>query len=231
MALVDELRTLRNRALADLNDAHDYHTDTRIAWAIVRRSISRGGTFSIRKTTTGSVTTHADLAAKAKRYVARQVSEATFQQFIAIFESFIFDLLRLWLTEYPQSLGGKKVDFQMILDAPDKSAVTALVVNRELNEVLYDRPAGWFRYLEEKARLGCPSPDEIDRFAEAKASRDVLAHNRGVATRIYESKAGRLARFTNGQKIDLPDKYHLETWELLRKVVADISNTAIGKFS
>ena len=179
MALADDIRSLRDRVLADLNGAHDYYTDTQIAWETVRTAIAAGQTFSIRNATTGTVTTQADLPGKALGYVRVQLAEATFQQFISIFENFFFDLLRLWLMAFPQSLSGKKVDFQAILDAPDKQALTLLVVNKELNEVLYDRPAGWFKYLDDKVKLGCPTPDEIEGLAEAKASRDVLVHNRG----------------------------------------------------
>jgi hypothetical protein len=132
MALADDIRALRDRALTDLNAAHDYYTDTKIAWAIVGRVIAAGHTFSIRNTTTGTVTTQADLASKVRGYVAEQLAEATFQQFISIFENFFLDFLRLWLLAYPQSLSGKKVDFEAVLDAPDKEAITLLVVNEEL---------------------------------------------------------------------------------------------------
>ncbi len=229
MALADDIRALRDRVLADLNAAHDYYTDTKIAWDIVHRVIAAGHTFSIRNMTTGTVTTQADLAGKARGYVAEQLAEATFQQFISIFESFFVDFLRLWLMVYPQSLSGKKVEFQAVLDAPDKDAITLLVINKEVNDILYDRPTGWFKYLEDKAKLGCPTPDQIDRFVEAKASRDVLVHNRGVASKSYESKAGRFARYQEGQRIDIPEHYHRETWELIRKVISDISNAAIAK--
>lgn len=227
MAWADDIRGLRDRVLADLISAHDYYTDTTIAWEIASRAIAAGHTFAIRNITTGTVSTQAGLAGKAQGYVAGQLAEATFQQFISIFENFFFDLLRLWLMAYPQSLSGKKVDFQAVLDAPDKHALTLLVINKELNEILYDRPTGWFKYLEDKAKLGCPTPDEIDRIAEAKASRDVLVHNRGVASKTYESKAGRLARYKEGQRIDIPEYYHRETWELIRKVITNMTDAAI----
>jgi hypothetical protein len=137
--------------------------------------------------------------------------------------------MRLWLAAYPQSLGGKKLDFQEVLDAPDKNAIALLVIDKELSDVLHGPPAAWFKYLEGRVKLGCPTPGEIQQFAEAKASRDVLEHNRGVANKIYESKAGNLARYKDGQRIDIPEHYHRETWELLRKVVTDISNAAIAK--
>ncbi|MEJ7638228.1 MAG: hypothetical protein WKF75_09710 [Singulisphaera sp.] len=231
MVLADEIRALRDRALTDLDSAHDYHTDTNTAWQLVHELISNGHEFIVRSTITGTVTTQADLAAKAHGYVAKELNEATFQQFLAIFEHFLFELLRLWLTAYPESLGGKKVDFKAVLDAPDKESITSLVVGKELNEVLYDRPTGWFDYLESKAKLGCPSFDEIERIAEAKASRDVLVHGRGIVGKTYESKAGNRARYQDGDRIAITDQYHRETWDLLRGVISDISNAGIAKVS
>jgi hypothetical protein len=184
MSLADDIRALRDRVLSDLNAAHDYYTDTTVAWDIVRGAIAAGHTFSIRNLTTGTVTTQIDLAGRSRGYVAEQLAEATFQQFIAIFENYFFNLLRLWLTAFPQNLAGRKVDFRAVLDAPDKDSITAVVVGKELNELLYERPGEWFGYLNERAKLGCPTPDEIERLAEAKASRDILAHSRGVANKI-----------------------------------------------
>ena len=155
MALADDITALRDRVMADLNTAHDYYTDTKIA--------------------------------------------------------------------------GKKVDFQEVLNAQDKNAITILVIDKELADMLRGTPAAWFKYLEDRAKLGCPTPEEIQRFAEAKASRDVLEHNRGVANRTYESKAGKLARYNDGQKVDIPEHYHRETWELIRKIITDIANAAIAK--
>lgn len=82
MALADDIRALRDRVLADLNGAHDYYTDTKNAWDLVCQVIAAGHTFSIQNMTTGTVTTQADLASKAPGYVAEQLAEATFQQFI-----------------------------------------------------------------------------------------------------------------------------------------------------
>ena len=229
MALSGDLTVLRDGILADLTSAYNYYTDTKAAWRLVRNAVASGRVFTIRNMTTNTVTTQADLAVKSRGYVTGQLAEATFQQFISIFEYFCFDLLRLWLTAYPQSLGRKTVNFQVALDSPDKEAVTELVVKKEVNEVLYGRPAEWFAYLEARAKLGCPSADEIERFTEAKASRDVLVHHRGIADKAYEFKAGKLARQTDGNKLDIPEHYHRETWELVRKLVTDISDAVIAK--
>jgi hypothetical protein len=229
MGLANDIQALRDRVLSELNAAHDYFADTKVAWDLVGDSIVAGSTFSIENKATGTVTTHASLAGKARGYVARQLTEATFQQFITIFENFFFDLLRLWLVAYPHSLGAKKVDFEKVLDAPDKAAITLIVVDKELNELSYERPKDWFKYLNEKVNLSCPAADEIDAIAEAKATRDVLVHNRGVANKTYELKAGKLARYKDGQRMDIPDHYHRQTWELIRKLVRDICNATIAK--
>ena len=229
MTLAANLRALRDRVLAELIAVHDYYADALTAWLLVREVVQAGATFSNLNGTTGTVTTQTDLAARALKYAEVQLAQATFPQFIAIFESFFLDLLRLWLLAYPQTLGSRKVDFKDILDAPDKDALALLVVNKEINELLYQRPRDWFAYLESRGKLGCPTPDEIDHFAEAKASRDLFIHNRGVANKIYEYKAGKLARYQIGEIIDIPEQYHRETWELLRKLVADLSDAALAK--
>ena len=231
MALADDVRALRDRALTELTSTHDYYTDTKRAWRIVHKVIRAGNKVTVRNTITGTVTEAAQLAEKARGYVTGDLAQATFQQFVSIFENFFFDFLRLWLMAYPQSLGGKELQFKTVLDAPDKEGVTLYVVNKELNEVAYERPTEWFAYLETRAKLGCPAPEEIERIGEAKASRDILAHNRGIANRIYESKAGRFARYKDGQKIEIPEHYHQETWVLIRKVITDLSAAAETKFA
>ena len=229
MTLSDEIRAVRDRVLADLNSAHDYYADTKIAWRLVQQLIATGRTIRVRNGVTGTKTTEAGLATRSRGYVTEQLTEATFQQFIALFESFFLDLLRLWLMAYPESLGGKKLDFKSVLEAPDKDAISQLVVMKEINEILYKRPAEWFAYLETKANLGRPSATEIERIAEAKASRDALVHGRGIAGPTYRSKAGSLARFKDGERIEIPENYHRETWELIRTVVADMSDAAMAK--
>ena len=228
MSLADEIRLLRDRALADLRGVHDYYADTKIAWDIVHEYIADGKTLAVKNVVTGTVTRETDLAGKAQSYMTQHL-RATFQQFISIFEDFLFGFLRLWLREHPQSLSAKKVDFGAILKAADKDAITLHVIDKQLNETRYERPAAWFAYLESLVNLSCPTADEIGRIAEAKASRDFLEHNAGVANKVYESKAGALARYKDGQGIDIPEPYHPQTWELICKVVTDLSNAGIAK--
>ena len=171
MALADGIRELRDRALAELKAAHDYYSDTRFAWGIIRESVRAGNRFTIKSVTdkavaleppasegnstsfrskhTGTQTTEVELDSRAREYIKQQLPEATFQQFISIFE--------------------------------------------------------------------------------AKASRDILVHNRGVANNVYESKAGQLARYKAEERIEIPGDYHQDIWDLICKMVTDISDAAISK--
>ena len=63
------------------------------------------------------------------------------------------------------------------------------------------------------------------------AARDVLVHNRGIVSKIYIAKAGTRARFKEGERIDITESYHRATWDLLRKLVAEISDAALAKVS
>jgi hypothetical protein len=51
-----------------------------------------------------------------------------------------------------------------------------------------------------------------------------------VANDLYVRKAGGRARHATGERIDIPDAYHRETWDLLRKVVTDLSAAMLAKF-
>lgn len=229
MSLADDIRALRDQSLADLAAALDYFEDTKIAWEIVETAAAGGATLSRRNILTGNTTTETTLLAKGDRYVNTFLAQATFQQFLATFESFFFDLLRLWLTAYPQSLAAKEIPYRVVLDAPDKDAITRHVVDRELNEIAYKRLDEWFAYLQSRTKVDPPSADDVDQLAEAKASRDVIVHNAGIANKVYLQKAGRLARFRLGQTVEITGPYHRLVWQLAGRLVGDLGTAAVAR--
>ena len=137
MPLKDDIQALRDRTIAELVEAHDYYHESKRVWEFAAASVVNGQQINADNPVTGTKTPPAALRIKAERYVAEQLAEATFQQFLAIFEAFVFDLIRLWLTAYPRRLGKKSVEYRTILDLPDKAAITDLIVTRELVEVAY----------------------------------------------------------------------------------------------
>lgn len=112
MALAEKIAVLRERALAELVEAHDYYSHTKLAWETLIGVVAAGRTLSVRNLATGTLSTESDLVDKSRGYIAKQLAEATFQQFLSLFENFLFDLLRLWLLEYPRSLIKRQIQLR-----------------------------------------------------------------------------------------------------------------------
>ncbi|HQU45154.1 MAG TPA: hypothetical protein PK867_20230 [Pirellulales bacterium] len=229
MSLSTDLQDHRDSVLAELAAVHDYYVNTKRAWRIVQGMVARRGRFSAFNAVTGNRTTEQDLPQKAQLYIADYLAGATFQQFVSLFEDFAFGVMRLWLLVYPQRLARKQVPASLVLGAPNLEAVKIGMVNRELNEIRYRSVREWFVEFEQMVKLGCPTGDEIEQLAEIKASRDVLVHSRGVANATYEEKAAGRKRHVASEKLEIPETYHRESWELIRKVVTDVSTAALTK--
>ncbi len=232
MSFVDELHALSARSSAGMDGLHDFYVHTQLAWEQLRSWINEGRSVRSRNLVTGTVVTEADLPTLHDRYTSDYLLEMTFQQTVSLFEAFLFDFLRLVLIHQPLHLDQRKqITVGMALSAPDRASLVTLLAERELNQLRYANVRDWFKYMEDLVHLGCPSADEIDRLAEIKASRDILVHNSGAVNAIYLDKAGVLARGNLGAQLDISDQYHEASWQLVKKVIEDVSTAAIGRFA
>lgn len=229
MALTDEIEALAVRTQFALDESHDYYTYTKRVWRLLQRMVKEGRKFNFRNPTTGTRVEEQVLLGRAQLYVTDYLVAFTFQHFVSLFEDVLFELLRSWLSACPASLSKKQVEMGTVLKAPDKAAIVMAVVNKELNELKYERLADWFAHLERLTKLGCPTGDEIERLTEIKASRDILTHNHGIVNATYVAKAAKRARYRDGEKLEIPEYYHRESWELIKKVIDDLSAAAIAK--
>jgi len=229
MSLARDILELAARSLTALDASHNYYTHTQAVWRLIQQAIKEGSKFTVRNLTTGTVVDEETLLTLAQQYITEYHTSFTFQHFVTLFEEWLFDLLRLWLSSYPNSLARRQIDFNTVLQLPDKAAITLAVVDKELNELKYKRVEEWFAYLTKLVRLDVPTDDEVERLAEIKASRDILVHGKGVANAIYVAKAGVRARCRDGERIEIPEHYHRESWEAIRKVIVDVSDAARNK--
>ncbi len=229
MALADDIRTLLARTNAELDAAHDYFTFSCLAWLEIQKDVKSGKTFTFDNPDTGTRVDEQQLIALSADYRQKNLASATFQQFVSVFEDFVFGLLRLWLAAHPRSLSKKQVEVGAIIDAPDKEAVLLSVVDRELNELKYERVGDWFAYLGRLVKIDAPTPDEIEALAEIKSTRDILVHNKGVVNRTYLAKSGERARAADGEALDLPERYHRASWAAIRKASGDVAEAAAAR--
>lgn len=229
MPLKTDVETLRDATLAGLAAAHDHFVYTKKVWRIVDVEVRRRGRkILLRNSVTSTRLNEGDLLRVAHSSVNDYLPLAAVQQFVSLTETFLTDLVRMWLTEYPAHLKGQ-VDVQTIVAAKDKAAILRPLIDQHVLSMGYKRPSEWFRHLNGIVILGLPSDAEIEQFAEFKASRDVFVHNRGIATEIYLEKAGRRARAALGQPLELPDTYLHDGWRLCRKIVTDVGTAAAIK--
>lgn len=243
MALSDQVAALQKRVLAELDAVEQYHRDSEQVWRLVRvLAVTSswdapdplapvGGPLLPSSPLVGVVEPVrpelARLSGVAQDYVAGNLTEATFQQTLAVFEAFVADLLTTCLVARPDTLGGRDVKLIRVL----RDGV-ATVVAEEVNQVVLNTMTGgprqWFDALAQHAQVAAPPADRVAQLVEAKATRDVLVHNRGAINPVYLKKAGPLARGGDGERIEMPEPYRRQVWELVRQVAADASDAALA---
>ena len=139
-------------------------------------------------------------------------------------------MVKIFLLDRPERLSKKKqIDYGSIFEVSSKEELLIKLVDRELNEIKYKNVAEWFIYLDKIIGLPEFTKEEIDRLAEAKACRDILVHNAGIANQIYSHKSGEAARFDEGQEIDVSGHYTRDTWKFLVNMLIKIIDSVIVK--
>jgi hypothetical protein len=230
VSLADAVRDLMDRVQADLTASHVNFEDTKAVWRLVGQLNDMGHSYDIQNPDSSTPIPSRDLALRAQGYVRVYLAESVFQQFVSLFEDFVFELLRLWLSAYPAGIPNKDkkpVELAATIDALDKDAIIDLVIQRELNALRYERPTAWFRYLNDRVKLYCPTDEQIEQLAEIKASRDIPIHNRRIVNETYIQKSG--ARYKVGQRLEIPEPYLRATWLLIGDIVRDMAAATIAK--
>jgi hypothetical protein len=234
LALADEIRDLADRVLRHLRALRDFYEHTKAAWYDTLQFAREGHPHNIQDTETGAILSATDLDGLARRYVTVHLAQSAFKDLASLLEDWVFGLLELWLRAYPKGIPNKErkpVPLADLLEAADLDALIRDVVHREVLSIAYKRPAEWFEYLRDRVDLGCPTADQIQDLAEIKASRDVLVHNRGIVNKAYLEKAGDRARFTEGDRLDVPEPYLLASLRLVQGVIQDMVTSAISKIT
>ncbi len=228
MPLSVDIATLRDQILGDLATAHDYYTNTKQAWWVVQLYLNSGETVEFFNTHTGNRIPPADLQDQIQLYITKYLAATTFQQFVSLFEDFMLGLIRLWLRSFPQRLARRSLAASIVFEAKTIDQVREQIVQQQVLDIAYKSLPDWFAFLKGLVNLNHPSEEEIKRLTEIKASRDILVHNRGRVNSLYVEKSGANKRFDAGASLEIPEPYHLESWNLIRKVITDTATDAIA---
>ncbi len=247
--LNDRIAQIRDRALNQLDTAHDYYVFTIRLWGHLQSEVEQNqATLIFHNASTNTTVDQHGLLIQAQRYKSWELPASTIQQFVSIFEVFFFDVLREWFLVFPQEVYDKQISGREIASLTDKNAIIEVLIQKELISIAYQKPADWFAYLSKRTGVDFKKADSFKKdiaqpfyetveefetvkqaFCEIKATRDVLIHANGVVNAQYLEKAGPAARVAIGQRLDIGDPYHQQSWELISCLIEDIGNKLIQK--
>jgi hypothetical protein len=231
MPIGDDLRVIADRADRDLDAVHDFFEHSKLVWDFFQTLVGEGRRVIAENLATGTRIDQDGLVRLVPQYLREYLATFTFRQFVSTFETFLFSLLHRILLHNPYQFSRCQLDFDVVLKAGDRDEIISGVILKQLNELKYEQLREWFVALNRAVKLDCPTDDEVAALAEVKAARDVLEHNAGVVNEVYIRKAGKNARYPAGEKVEIDENYHRESWRLIKKVVADVTAAAVAKLT
>lgn len=231
MPIKDDLRSIAERADQELIAVNDFFDHSKIVWRSFRILVDSGHNVQSKNPATRTKIDQDGLVSLSPHYTRKYLATFTFRQFVSTFEGFFFDLLHRLLLHNPHQFARCQVEFESIIKARDREEIITGLILKQLNELKYEQLREWFVVLNKAVKLDCPSPEEVDTLAEVKAARDILEHNAGVVNDVYVRKAGKKARYTVGEQIEIDDAYYLSSWKAIKKVVKEVTDSAIRKLA
>jgi hypothetical protein len=167
-------------------------------------------------------------------------SSDVFKQFmitaITVVEDYLQNILRLFLATYPQKLGAsakgieieRKIPLDVILTSSSKEDIVARVIDLHLNSLFYAKPLEYFAYVENTLDITIPGETKAN-YLEAKATRDIIVHNSGIANETYAQKAAKKARAKPGEALDFSEAYFKAVIGAMKSVVSEIHDAFVKK--
>ncbi len=224
--LISELTT---KSIQELDDIYGFVAYSNLSYKLYGDTVTNGFKMTANLPQINQTIDQNMLRDKLDYFGKKYLAELGFQLSISIFEVWLFDLLRILLDD-PNRLNKKrKIDVADVIAAKRLEDLLRSIIDAELNEIRYKRLGEWFDYLWSFVTIGAPSMNDIEKLSEIKASRDILAHNNGIANHIYLHKAGHLARVKDGEPIKISFDYWNDSWKHLRTMVETVGNLVANR--
>jgi hypothetical protein len=227
--LSTELFIARDRAVARLSELHDDYFHTNQLWLKLLADQRHGQSFEADNVKTGVITASQSEWVGRARASQQRLRIRTFKDLTNQFEMFLGDLLRIWLTQYPESVQAKSITLATLLSASDlataKKLATEEAVEATILKILLGKPSNWFAYL--KSNLGSKLPaSDSSAFIERKAVRDALEHHDGEIDASYIEKAGAAIVFKVGDLVVPDDAAIDQLYDLVVRLIVKVAADA-----
>jgi hypothetical protein len=231
--LVEQLRRVASLTTRKIEQLQDFHAFTGHSYDRYSKMSAAGHLKgSVTNARTKTVLRDDELAAVLLGYLDNELASIVVYQLVSTFEDFFFDFVELLLRNNPHALSQKRqVAVEDIIAAADMPSLIGYLINSELENLRYKRVDEWFAFLRKVIGLSSIKPEDIERIAELKASRDILAHNASITNDIYVRKAGKLARGEPGQRLPMTRPYVYGSADFLKEFISRLATDAESRLS
>lgn len=168
-----------------------------------------------------------------KKQHNRGLYETNIVSIVSRFEAFIQDCVSIAACAYPEKLkilsdkNGIPVD--LLLENENREDLIQRFVAMKCDQLMYSRPQD---YLERASKIISIAleTESISAFIEIKATRDIVVHGGGIASKVYLEKAGIQARASLGEELPIDRNYFINVVTTLKKISGEIQRKTEDKY-
>lgn len=242
-ALARKIYSLQNKIVRELNDAHIFLEQAQPLLVEARARYEGSKSKSDRRYYVPSIDkrkfakrTDNELKEIYDRFTSTGLFESFLVRSLSQFESFLADLLIVFLDHYPQRItevvqgipACPGVSAKDLMAAQNKDELVRRVVADHVSNVFRQRPSLYMAYVSKL--LSVKNDPSFADYYEVAATRDLVVHNSGIVNALYLEKAGDKARGALGEKITVDEKYFSSALAKLKKVSGAIKRDVEKKY-
>ena len=217
-----QIKEITDLYISKMEEIFEFRAVTQRAYIHFNSSVDHELKLNAKLIETGKIINQDQMKNKIINYESDFLPKFSFQHAVSIFEAWYFDVLRYLLTDNNRLNKKRKIEVGEIVSCGSLEELKNKIIEAELNEIRYRKPAEWFKYLGSFVNISAPVSEQIDKICEIKASRDILVHNEGICNQIYLSKAREMARTENNKKLCFDHTYVFESWKVLRETIETV---------
>ncbi len=242
-ALARRIYSLQNKIVRDLNDAHIFLEQVEPFLTEAKAAFEKSKSKSDRRYYVPSVDkrkyanrTDAELKKIYNYFSSAGLYEAFLVTAVSQFESFLADVLVVFLNHYPLRIAEvvqgvpacANIPPRDLMAAPDKDQLVQRVLSDHVANVFRQRPSLYMAYTVKL--LSVKNDPSFAAFYEVAATRDLIVHNNRVINSIYLDKAGDKARGAVGARVPVDKDYYSKALATLKKVSGAIKRDIAKKY-
>lgn len=242
-ALAQKIYSLQNKIVRELNDVHIFLEQAQPLLFDARARYEGSQTESDRRYYVPSIgkrkfaeRTDKELKEIYDRFTSTGLFESFLVRSLSQFESFLADLLIVFLHHYPQRItevtqgipACPSVSAKDLMAAQNKEELVRRVLDDHVSNVFRQRPSVYMAYVVKL--LSVKNDPSFADYYEVAATRDLVVHNNGKINDLYLEKAGTNARGALGQVIAVDEEYFSAAVAGLKKVSGAIKRDVEKKY-